>query len=127
MEPGKDVDRVATAVIGAAIEVHRHLGAGFVERVYEDALVIELGILGIPFRQQMEAAVVYKGERVGSHRLDLLVADKVIVELKTVESILPVHKAQLISYLNATGKTLGLLINFNVPLLRNGIQRVVLT
>jgi GxxExxY protein len=112
-------------VIGAAIEVHRHLGPGYLEGIYEEALFVELVDTGIPVERQKEIGVIYKGRIIGKHRLDLLVGGNLIVELKTVEELAEIHKAQVISYLKATRLPLGLLINFNVPILRNGIQRVV--
>ena len=127
IEPGGKVDELAHAVIGAAIAVHRHLGSGFLEGIYEAALCLELSDAGIPFERQKEIGVVYKGRTIGKHRLDLLVGGSLIVELKTVEALADLHKAQAISYLKATGLSLGLLINFNVPILKNGIQRVVYT
>ena len=127
MEPGDEVDRLANRVIGAAIEVHRMLGPGFLESVYEEALCVELGLRGIPFARQAAIGVSFKGQTVGEGRVDLLVAGKLIVELKAVESLSAVHSAQLLSYLKAAGCKLGLLINFNVLLLRNGIKRVVLS
>jgi GxxExxY protein len=114
-------------VIGAALEVHRSLGPGFLESVYEEALCIELGLREIAFQRQVPVAVEYKGHAVGEGRLDLLVAGRLVVELKAVESILPVHQAQVISYLKATGHQLGLLINFNVPVLKSGIKRIILS
>ena len=95
------------------------------ESVYEEALSIELTIRGIPIERQKRIAVSYKGYNIGEGRIDLLVKNTVIVELKTVEALIPVHKAQLISYLKATEKQIGLLINFNVSLLKDGIKRVV--
>jgi GxxExxY protein len=127
VEPNKEVDRLARAVIGAAIEVHRHLGPGFLEGVYEEALVVELALRDIPFERQKPVPVSYKGHSVGEGRIDLLVATELLVELKAVEVLAPIHKAQVISYLKATGLHLGLLINFNVPILRAGVQRVVLS
>jgi len=127
VEPNKDVDRLAREVIGAAIEVHRHLGAGFLESVYEEALVIELALRGIPFERQKPVPVSYKERNVGEGRVDLLVGSELLVELKAVEALAAIHKAQVISYLKATGLHLGLLINFNVPILRAGIQRIVLS
>lgn len=127
VEPNKDVDRLARSVIGAAIEVHRHLGPGFLESVYEEALVVELGLRGIPFERQKPVPVDYKEHHVGEGRVDLLVGYELLVELKAVETLAPIHKAQVISYLRATGLHLGLLINFNVPILRAGIQRIVLS
>ncbi len=127
VEPNQRVDRLAREVIGAAIEVHRHLGPGFLESVYEEALVIELTLRGIPFERQRPVPVSYKERNVGEGRVDLLVAQELLVELKAVETLAPIHKAQVISYLKAMGLHLGLLINFNVPVLRAGIQRVVLS
>ena len=127
MEPGDELDRLAHTVIGAAIEVHRHLGPGFLEAVYEEALCVELSSRQIPFVRQAPVAVRYKGHAVGESRLDVLVANALVVELKAVEAIAPVHVAQVMSYLKATGHKLGLLINFNVPFLKSGIKRIVLS
>jgi len=124
-EPGKELDDLAHAVIGAAIEVHRVLGPGFLESVYEEALCVELQSLGIPFERQVTIGVSYKDHIVGESRLDLLIANKLVVELKAVEVLLPIHEAQLLSYLKATNHHLGLLINFNVSLLKDGIKRMV--
>ncbi len=125
MEPSKELDELAKLVIGAAIEVHRHLGPGYLESVYEKALGIELEERAILFRCQHPVSLAYKGKPVGENKLDFLVADKLVVELKAVDILLPVHKAQVISYLKATRLQLGLLINFNVPVLRDGIQRII--
>jgi GxxExxY protein len=127
MEPGTEMDRLAHRTIGAAIEVHKHLGPGYLESVYEAALAVELSDSGIPFVRQTGIAVRYKGHEVGSGRLDMLIDQRLIVELKTVDQLAPIHTAQLISYLRATGLTLGLLINFNVEALKQGIKRVVLS
>jgi GxxExxY protein len=126
-EPDAKVDRFAHKVIGAAIEVHRHLGAGYIEGVYEDALVVEFTMKGIPFEQQKIVGVNYKGHQVGQSLLDLIVAECLVVEVKAVTELAAIHKAQVISYLKATGLTLGLLINFNVPVLKDGIRRVILS
>jgi GxxExxY protein len=126
-EPDEGVDAFAHQVIGAAIEVHKHLGPGYIEGVYEDALVVELILRGIPFEQQKIVGVNYKGHEVGQSRLDLVVAGCLVVEIKAVTELAPIHKAQVISYLKATGLTLGLLINFNVPVLKDGIRRVILS
>lgn len=107
------------------IEVHRALGPGFFESVYEAALAIELLAGGVPFVRQSAVSVLYKGHGVGEGRLDLLVGSRLIVELKAVEALLPIHTAQVMSYLKATGYHLGLL-NFNVPVLRSGLKRIVL-
>jgi GxxExxY protein len=126
-EPESAVDELAHAVIGAAIEVHRTLGPGYVEAVYEEALSVEMRLRGIPFVRQHPMRVMYKGNNVGEGRLDFLVGGVLVVELKAAEGLTPLHKARVISYLKATGNQLGLLINFNVALLREGIQRVVLS
>jgi len=123
--PGFVADDIAHEVIGAAIEVHRHLGPGFLESAYEAALCTELGLRRIPFARQKSVVLSYKGNPIGEGRLDLVVAGEVVVELKTVESFAPIHTAQLNSYLRLTGLHLGLLINFNVPVLRDGIRRIV--
>ncbi|WP_437874724.1 GxxExxY protein [Sorangium sp. So ce513] len=112
-------------VIGAAIEVHRVLGPGFLESVYEEALGVELSLRRIPFRRQVVVGVDYKGQVVGEGRVDMLVADRLLVELKAVEHLAPIHVAQLLSYLKATKLRHGLLVTFNVPALRLGIKRVV--
>jgi len=124
-EPDEDVDELARRVIGAAIEVHRHLGPGFLEGVYEEALCLELSLREIPFDRQRPIGVDYKGHLVGQGRLDLLVGDRLLIELKAVDRLAPIHNAQVMSYLKATKLHLGLLINFNVPLLKDGIRRII--
>lgn len=124
-EPSPKEDELARAVIGAAIEVHRHLGPGFLESVYEGALAVECGLRGVPFERQKVIAVEYKGHAVGEGRIGLLAGGRVIVELKAVEFLAPIHTAQVLSYLKTTGFTLGLLINFNVPVLKDGVKRIV--
>lgn len=121
-----ETERIATAVVDAAFRVHSTLGPGLLESVYEACLCHELGQRGIPFQTQMALPVVYEGARVDAGlRLDLLVADQLIVELKAVEKMLPLYDAQLLTYLKLTGLRLGLLINSNVPLIRDGIRRIV--
>jgi GxxExxY protein len=127
VEPGTEVDKLAHEVIGAAIEVHRHLGPGFLEPVYEEALCVELALRKIPFSRQHVVFLDYKGHQIGQSRLDVLVLDCLIVELKAVEALAPIHTAQVLSYLKVTKRQLGLLMNFNVPVLRGGIKRVVLS
>jgi GxxExxY protein len=125
-QPGADVDAWARAVIGAAIEVHSLLGPGLLEALYEEALCVEMQIRNIPFARQVPVPMTYKGREIGLGRLDILVADSLVVELKTVEALAPVHMAQVLSYLRATSHELGLLINFNVSTLKQGgIKRVV--
>jgi GxxExxY protein len=125
IEPGEQVNQLAHAVIGAAIEVHRLLGPGHAESVYEEALCIEFQLRSIPYERQKLVHIVYKGTRVGETRLDILVGGLLVVELKSVETLAPVHMAQIISYLRATSNKLGLLINFNVAVLKDGIKRVI--
>ncbi|WP_081752790.1 GxxExxY protein [Kallotenue papyrolyticum] len=119
-------DRVSREVIGAAIEVHKTLGPGLLESAYEACLCYELQLRGIAFERQVPLPIVYKGVRLDcGYRLDLLVENLLIIELKAVEQIEPIHDAQLLTYLRLTGIWLGLLINFNVPVLRQGIKRLV--
>jgi GxxExxY protein len=124
-EPDPEIDRWAHEVIGAALEVHRTLGPGFLESIYEHALCLELQARGVPFRRQVPLTVRYKGQIVGRGQLDLLVGRQLVVELKSVETLAPIHSVQLRSYLKALGQPLGLLINFNVHLLQDGLRRIV--
>jgi len=126
-EPDAKIDRIASEVVDAAIEVHRVLGPGFLEGVYEQALAIELSFRHLAFARQVPVAVRYKEQLVGEARLDFLVAGRLIVELKAIEAISAIHFAQAISYLKATGLPLALVINFNVPVLLRGVRRVVLS
>lgn len=126
-EPDPGLNHLSDLVIGAAIEVHRALGPGREESVYENALAHELKLRGIPFERQPVLNIDYKGEYVGKERLDIWIEKKLVVELKSVEKILDLHKAQVRSYLITTGNELGLLINFNVILLKDGITRIVQT
>ncbi len=103
------------------------LGPGYLESVYEEALAIELGLRGIGFRRQVPVTVSYKGREVGTARLDFLVEEILVVELKAVDDLAPIHLAQVLSYLKATSLPLALLINFNVPVLRDGIKRIILS
>lgn len=114
-------------MIGAAIEVHRALGPGFLESVYEEALCIEMDMRDIPHNRQCPIAINYKSRPVGEGKVDLLIGDKLIVELKAVDTLAPIHSAQVISYLKMMRLPLGLLINFNVPVLKEGIKRIILT
>ena len=111
-------------IIGAAIEVHKILGPGLLESVYEECLSHELGVVQIPFERQKEIPIEYKGVKLScGYRIDLLVDGRVIVEIKSCDTVLPIHEAQLLTYLKLTGLRVGLLINFNVSTLRNGIKR----
>ncbi|HEX6045524.1 MAG TPA: GxxExxY protein [Pyrinomonadaceae bacterium] len=121
------VNILTREVIGAAIEVHRHLGPGLLESAYRKCLMQELLLRGISCNSELPLAVEYKGIRLeSSYRLDLLVENAVVVEVKSVESLCKIHEAQLITYLRLGGWTVGLLINFNVDVLKNGIRRRVL-
>jgi GxxExxY protein len=119
------VNALTHSVIGAAIEVHRELGPGFLETVYEQAFAVELEVRSIAFQQQCPVHVTYKQRPVGEGRLDFLVNNVLIVELKAVDKLQPIHTAQVISYLKATKLHYGLLINFNVRILTEGIRRIV--
>lgn len=116
-------DQLSNQVIAAAVEVHKQLGPGFLESVYENAIKLELLARKIRFESQKEIKVLYNGQLIGTHILDLIIEDKLIIELKAVDSLDDVHFAQLRSYLRATGKTVGLLMNFNSSKLV--IRRVV--
>ena len=112
-------------IIGAAIEVHRILGPGLLESIYENALCVELAERNLKYSQQKPVQADYKGHAVGNLVLDLVVEDRIILELKSVKQLAPIHTAQLISYLKLTGLQTGLLINFNIEVLRKGITRIV--
>jgi len=121
-----DENALSNRVIGAAIEVHRVLGPGLLESVYELALERELALQGMTVQRQRPVSLEYKGVSLGDgFRLDILVNDLLLIEIKTVEQVLPLHEAQLLTYLRLTGKRLGLLINFNTRILKDGIKRVV--
>jgi GxxExxY protein len=124
--PAEEHDPLTERIIGCAIEVHRTLGPGLLESAYVEALTVELGEGGLRFARQVPVPLTYKGRYLGEYRLDLLVEDAVVVEVKAVERFDRVHEAQLLTYLRLTGKRVGLLINFNQRLLREGIKRRVL-
>jgi len=118
---------ITAKIIGAAIEVHKTIGPGLLESAYEECLAYEMRIRGLNFERQVPLPVVYKGVTLDcGYRLDFLVEKAVVVELKAVESLQPIDEAQVLAYLKLGGWTVGLLINFNVPVLRDGIKRVVL-
>jgi GxxExxY protein len=124
---GTENTEVTGAIIGAAIEVHRNLGPGLLESAYEECLCHEFGLRGVPFRRQLSLPIDYKGVTLtGAYRVDLLVAGVVIVEIKSVSAIEPIHEAQLLTYMKLGQWRLGLLINFNVVVLKNGIRRMIL-
>jgi len=121
-----ELNKLTEAIIGAAIAVHQELGPGLLESAYEACLAYELGERGLPVECQKPLPVVYKQVKLNcGYRIDLLVDDKVVVELKAVEKLLPIHEAQLLSYLKIAGRKVGLLINFHVELLKNGVRRRV--
>ena len=120
-------EALTQTVIGAAIEVHRTLGPGLLESAYERCLCYELEERGIDFQRQVELPVSYKGVKLDcGYKMDVVVGRSVVLELKSVDAIHPIHEAQLLTYLRLSGLRVGLLINFNVPLLRDGIKRRVL-
>lgn len=122
-----DVERVAAIVVDAAFKIHRALGPGLLESVYETCLVHELRMRGLTVKQQLTVPINYEGIQLDAGlRLDALVDEKLIVEIKAVEKVNLVFKAQLLSYLRLMGKRLGLLINFSVPLIKDGIERIAL-
>jgi len=120
-----ELERIAEQVIGAAIEVHRYIGPGLLESVYERALVHELQLRQLNVRQQVPVLVAYKDIQISGQRLDLLVEPGLVVEIKAVDRLIETHEAQLLSYLKSTGYRLGLLINFGQRLLKSGIKRMV--
>ncbi len=121
-----EINRISNEVIGAAIEVHRALGPGLLESAYEECLCRELSLRDLRFRRQLEIPVEYKGVRLAcGYRVDVLVEETVIVEVKAIERVVPVHEAPLLTDLRMTGNPLGLILNFNVPVLRQGIRRLV--
>src|ERR1035441_5893678 len=121
------VENVLTdQIIGCAIEVHRHLGPGLLEAVYEECLCYELSQAGLKFQRQVHLPITYKGVKFESaYKMDLVVEDAIVVEIKAIEEMLPVHSAQLLTYLKSANKRVGLLINFNVPILKSGLKRIV--
>jgi len=119
-------ESLSHAVIGAAIEVHRVLGPGMLESAYEECLVHELGLREIAVKRQFPVPVFYKDVRLDcGYRIDILAEDQIVVELKSVDSMLPVHEAQLLTYMHFARKKIGLLINFNVKVLKEGLRRFV--
>jgi GxxExxY protein len=121
-----DLNGVTHGIIAAAIEVHRHLGPGLLESAYQECVCYELSRMGLSFTREVHLPLSYKGLQLDcSYRIDLLVEDAVLVELKSIEQILPIHSAQLLTYLRASHKPIGLLINFNVLVLKDGIKRIV--
>ena len=122
-----ETDRLASAVTAAALAVHRSLGPGLLEGIYEECLCAELKEMGLAVQRQVQIPIFYRGIRIGAdYRADVVVSGQVLVEVKSVEHVPPVHHAQLLTYLKLSGLRLGLLINFNVPVIRDGIKRMIL-
>jgi GxxExxY protein len=123
----QEVNKTTEAVIGAAIEVHKHLGPGLLESAYEECLCHELSLRNISFKRQVSLPVIYKDTKLDcGYRIDLLVNDEVIVELKSVDGISPIHEAQALTYMRLGNWKVGLILNFNVPILVKGVKRLVL-
>ena len=122
----KEINELTEAIIGCAIAVHRELGPGLLENTYDSALCVELDDSGLTYQRQVPFPVMYKGRTVGEYRLDLIVEDSVAAEIKSVERFDPVFEAQVLTYLRVSGKKVGLLINFNRRLLKEGIKRFIL-
>jgi GxxExxY protein len=120
-----ETDALITQIIGCAISVHRELGPGFLESIYATALAFELESASIPFERERAVTVNYRGLVIGGQRVDFIVASEVILEIKAATRVDPVFQAKLISYLRTTGLKAGLLMNFNVPILKEGIKRIV--
>jgi GxxExxY protein len=125
----QELNRISSQIIRAAITVHKELGPGLLESVYQSCLLIELNEMGLAVQSEVVLPIFYRGRKVSNHgfRVDLLVEDQIIVELKSVETVEPVHKKTLLTYLRLANKQLGLLINFNKSLLRDGITRIINT
>ena len=127
MAASQDNDLFTEKIIGFAIEVHRHLGPGLLESAYEECLCHELKQNGISFRREAALPVVYKSIRLDcGYRMDIVVEDRLIIELKTVERLMPVHEAQMLTYMKLSGIRTGLLLNFNSAVLKDGIWRLML-
>ncbi|NVM25483.1 MAG: GxxExxY protein [Desulfobacterales bacterium] len=126
MWSSKDINDLTGEVIGAAIEVQKALGPGLLESAYEECLCRELDLRKIPYERQKELPIEYKGVKLDcGYRLDIVVANQLILELKACENLQPIHEAQLLTYLRLTSSKVGLLINFNVPVLKEGIKRLI--
>ena len=122
-----DMEQIAYQIIGSAIEVHRNLGPGLLESSYERCLQWELHKMGFTVQRQLELPIQYKTIQIESgYRIDLLVENSIIIELKSIEKILPIHEAQVLTYLKLSGKSLGLLLNFNVKMMKQGVKRLII-
>ena len=126
MKTKKELNELSSIIVDSAFNVHKEMGAGLLESIYELCLINELKSRRIDVKSQSSIPLLYKGVNLSKKfRIDILVENEIIIEIKAVEAILPVHKAQIISYLKLADKRLGFLINFNVPLIKQGIQRIV--
>ncbi|MCP4681385.1 MAG: GxxExxY protein [Desulfobacterales bacterium] len=120
------INQLSSQIIGAAIEVHKALGPGLLESTYEECMCHEFGLRNLSFAKQVPVPVIYKGKKLDcGYRLDIVIENTIILELKSCEKIEPVHKAQLLTYLKLSGLSLGLLLNFNEAIMRDGIVRIV--
>lgn len=120
-------EKITNDIIGAAIEVHKHLGPGLLESAYEECLAYELQLKGYKVERQKPVPIIYKEVKLDyGYRIDILVENQIVIELKSIETFAPVHEAQILTYMKFADKEIGLLINFNVTLLKNGIKRYVL-
>ena len=126
MKTEKELNKITEKIIGCAIEIHRELGPGLLESIYESALCIELDSIGLTYERQKSLPVIYKNKPIGNFRVDLIVDGSVVLELKSVERYDPIFEAQLLSYMKLGKYRLGLLINFNSRLLKDGINRFIL-
>ena len=121
----KEINKLTERIIGCAIEVHKTLGPGLLESIYEAALCMEMSKAGLKFKKQVVMPVVYKGVKIGEQRIDVLVENEVIVELKSVTRMDPLFEAQTLSYLKLANKRVGLIINFNSDVLKRGVKRLI--
>ena len=121
----KEINKLTERIIGCAIEVHKNLGPGLVESIYETALCMEMSKAGLQFKKQVVMPVEYKGVKIGEQRIDVMVEDEVILELKSSEGIDPLFEAQTLSYLRVAKKRVGLIINFNTDVLKRGVKRMI--
>jgi GxxExxY protein len=126
-EPSERLNALTDKVIGSAVEVHRALGPGYLEGVHKEALAVKLQLRGLAFERQFRFDKSYKGHKVGEGRIDLLIETAIVVALRAVDTLSPIHQVQVISYLAALGLQVGLLLNFNVPVLKSGIRRIIHT
>ena len=120
-----DTEDLVTSVIGCALRVHKELGPGYLEAIYHDAMAIELELSGLAYAREVFTPIQYRRRHLRGHRLDLVVERRVVVELKSVDRLAPIHKSQMLTYLRLTGRAVGLLINFNEQVLKDGVRRVI--